>query len=63
MSENPEIEIAILKTQVMDLSRRITITEGKIDALTEFKNKALGWSLVASFLASAIASGIQIFMK
>jgi hypothetical protein len=47
-----DIEIAILKEKIAVHAADISDMKIEIRALSEFKNKALGWALAASFVAS-----------
>jgi hypothetical protein len=58
-----DVEIAVLKEKVANHATDISDMKTEIRALSEFKNKALGWALAASFVASVavqlISNGVK----
>lgn len=53
-----DAEIAVIEQRTAQLERRCDAKEKKIDALEAFQNRAIGYSMAASFGATLLASFI-----
>ena len=66
-----EVEVAVLATRVEDLERRCDIKEKAFEALKKeeikpmraWQERAIGYSIVFSFLASLVGNYIAVFLK
>jgi len=54
-----DAEIAVIEQRTAQLERRCDDKERKIDALEAFQNRAIGYSMAASFGATLLASYIM----
>jgi len=50
-----DADIAEIKQRVKDLERRCDVKEDKLSALEAFQNKAIGYALAASAIATFVA--------
>lgn len=53
-----DVDVAVLKEQVQALRERCDKKDLKIEALTAFQNRAIGYAMAAS---AVVAAGIQYF--